>query len=121
MLAYVARRLLAAIPVMTVVAVFVFALLRLTPGDPAAIIAGSSATTQDVEGIRATLGLDRPFLVQFFLWLSHLAQGDFGESFFFKKDVTELIGDRIEPTVMLAITTMLLSIAVAVPLGVLAA
>jgi peptide/nickel transport system permease protein len=121
MLAYVARRLLAVIPVMTVVAVFVFALLRLTPGDPAAIIAGSSATTQDVEGIRATLGLDRPLLVQFFLWLSHLAQGDFGQSFYFKMDVTELIGGRIEPTVMLAITTMLLSIAVAVPLGVLAA
>jgi peptide/nickel transport system permease protein len=121
MLAYVVRRLVAVIPVMAVVAVFVFALLRLTPGDPAAIIAGSSATTQDVEGIRATLGLDRPLLVQFFLWLSHLAQGDFGQSFYFKMDVTELIGGRIEPTVMLAITTMLLSIAVAVPLGVLAA
>jgi peptide/nickel transport system permease protein len=106
---------------MAVVAVFVFALLRLTPGDPAAIIAGSSATTQDIEGIRTSLGLDKPIVTQFFVWLGHMAGGDFGESFFFKKKVAELIGGRVEPTVMLAVITMLLSIAVAVPLGVIAA
>ena len=106
---------------MAIVAVLVFALLRLTPGDPAAIIAGSSATTQDVEAIRATLGLDRPLVAQFFLWVSRIAGGDLGQSFFFKQDVTALIGSRIEPTLMLALTTMLLSVAIAVPLGVLAA
>ncbi len=121
MLAYIGKRLLATIPVMAVVAIFVFALLRLTPGDPAAIIAGASATTQDVVEIRAKLGLDRPILSQFFVWIGRMFTGDFGESFFFKKQVADLIGSRIEPTVMLATTTMILSILVAVPLGVLAA
>ncbi len=121
MLAYSLKRLLATIPVMAVVAVLVFALLRLTPGDPAAIIAGSAATTQDVEGIRAKLGLDQPLVAQFFVWIGNMARGDFGESFYFKKQVAELVGDRIEPTLMLALTTMALSIAIAVPLGVIAA
>lgn len=121
MLSYIARRLLATIPVMAVVAIFVFALLRLTPGDPAAIIAGSAATTQDVAGIRMKLGLDQPIANQFFVWVGNMATGDFGESFFFKKKVAELVADRIEPTLMLTLTTMLLSIAVAVPLGVVAA
>ena len=121
MLAYIAKRLLATIPVMAIVAVFVFALLRLTPGDPAAIIAGSAATSQDVAAIRLRLGLDQPIVAQFFVWLSHIVRGDFGESFFFKKTVASLVADRIEPTLMLSLTTMTLSILIAVPLGVLAA
>jgi peptide/nickel transport system permease protein len=120
-LAYIAKRLLATIPVMAVVAVFVFALLRLTPGDPAAIIAGNAATAQDVANIRLRLGLDEPIVTQFFVWLAHIARGDFGESFFFKKTVASLIADRIEPTVMLSLTTIALSVIVAVPLGVVAA
>jgi len=121
MLAYIVKRLLATIPVMVVVAIFVFALLRLTPGDPAAIIAGASATTQEVAGIRQKLGLDQPVVAQFFVWVGHMATGDFGESFYFKKQVAELVADRIEPTLMLTLTTMVLSILLAVPLGVLAA
>jgi peptide/nickel transport system permease protein len=121
MLAYIGKRLLATIPVMAIVAVFVFAMLRLTPGDPAAIIAGASATTQDVADIRAKLGLDQPIVTQFAAWIGRMATGDFGESFFFKKQVAELVADRIEPTLMLSLATMLLSIAIAVPLGVLAA
>ena len=121
MLAYIGRRLLATLPVMAVVAVFVFAMLRLTPGDPAAILAGASATTQDVADIRAKLGLDQPIVAQFLAWIGRMATGDFGESFFFKKQVAELVADRIEPTLMLTLTTMTLSILVAVPLGVLAA
>ena len=121
MLAYIGKRLLATIPVMAVVAVFVFALLRLTPGDPAAILSGASATSQDVADIRAKLGLDAPLVTQFFAWIGRMATGDFGESYFFKKPVAELVADRIEPTLMLALTTMTLSILVAVPLGVLAA
>jgi peptide/nickel transport system permease protein len=121
MLAYIAKRLLATIPVMAIVAIFVFAMLRMTPGDPASIIAGAAATTQDVDAIRARLGLDRPLLAQFFVWIGNMATGDFGESFFFKKQVAELVVDRIEPTLMLSLTTMILSIAIAVPLGVIAA
>jgi peptide/nickel transport system permease protein len=121
MLAYIARRLLATIPVMVVVAVLVFSMLRLTPGDPAAIIAGAAATSQDIVDIRARLGLDRSIFTQFFIWIGHLLTGDFGESFFFKKQVAVLIADRIGPTVALATTTIVLSVLVAVPLGVLAA
>jgi peptide/nickel transport system permease protein len=121
MLAYIARRLLATIPVMAVVAVFVFAMLRLTPGDPAAIIAGAAATSQDIVLIRQKLGLDRPIVSQFFIWVAHLLSGDFGESFFYKKQVAELIADRVGPTLALATLTMALSIVISVPLGVLAA
>jgi len=121
MIAYILRRVLATVPVMAIVAVLVFSMLRFTPGDPAAIIAGSSATTQDVIDIRQKLGLDEPVATQFFIWLRHLAVGDLGESFFFKKPVAELIGDRLEPTLALATSTMILAILIAVPLGVLAA
>jgi peptide/nickel transport system permease protein len=121
MLAYLSRRLLATIPVMAIVAVLVFAMLRLTPGDPAAIIAGAAGTAQDVADIRARLGLDRSIFAQFFVWIGNILSGDFGESFFFKKQVAELIADRIGPTLALATTTILLSVAVAVPLGVVAA
>jgi peptide/nickel transport system permease protein len=121
MLTYVLRRLLATIPVMLFVAVFVFLMLRLTPSDPAAIIAGDNANTEQVAEIRRRLGLDQPILTQFIIWLGKTLQGDFGESFFFKKQVAELIGDRLEPTLSLAFFTLLLAIAIAIPLGVLAA
>ena len=121
MLAYIGKRLLATIPVMAIVAIFVFALLRLTPGDPAAIIAGSAATSQDVAGIRLKLGLDQPIVAQFLVWLGNMLRGDFGESFYFKRSVASLVADRIEPTLMLSLTTIVLSVVVAVPLGVIAA
>ena len=121
MLPYIGGRLLATIPVMAVVAVVVFSLLRLTAGDPAAIIAGDNATSQDVAAIRARLGLDRPLAEQFAIWVGRVVRGDFGESFFFKKQVSELILDRVEPTLALSVCTLVLTIALAVPLGVLAA
>ena len=121
MLAYIGRRLLATLPVMAVVAVFVFSMLRLTPGDPAAIIAGAAATSQEIVEIREKLGLDRPIVTQFFIWLGHVLSGDFGESFFYKKQVAELIADRVGPTLALATLTMALSILISVPLGVVAA
>ncbi len=121
MLAYIGRRLLATLPVMAVVAVFVFSMLRLTPGDPASIIAGAAATSQDIVEIRQKLGLDRPIVTQFFIWLGHVLSGDFGESFFYKKQVAELIADRVGPTLALATLTMALSILISVPLGVVAA
>jgi len=121
MLPYIGRRLLATIPVMAVVAVVVFSLLRLAAGDPAAIIAGDNATSQDVAAIRARLGLDRPLVEQFAIWVGRVVRGDFGESFFFKKQVSELILDRVEPTLALSVCTLVLTIALAVPLGVLAA
>ena len=121
MWAYIIRRVLATIPVMLVVAVIVFLLLRLSPGDPAAIIAGDQATSHDIEQIRIQLGLDKPLVVQFFQWLWSLLQGDLGRSVFNNRPVLELIAQRLEPTISLAILTMLFAIAVAIPLGVIAA
>jgi peptide/nickel transport system permease protein len=121
MLGYVVRRVLATIPVMAVVAVVVFLLLRLTSGDPAAIIAGDNATSQDVEAIRTQLGLDRPIGQQFGIWIGNVLRGNFGESFFFKKTVAELITERLEPTLALSVCTIVLAVLVSIPLGILAA
>ena len=121
MLAYIIRRLLATIPVAGVVAVFVFLLLHLAPGDPAAVIAGSSAMPEDVERIRAKLGLDEPIYNQFGKWISNVLQGDLGDSIFSEMPVTKLIAQRIEPTLSLATTSILIAIFIAVPLGVIAA
>jgi len=120
-LAYAARRVLSTIPVMAVVALFVFSLLYIAPGDPAAIIAGDQATPEQVERIRAGLGLDRPFLVRFGEWTWQVAHGDLGRSIFTNLPVTTMIQQRIEPTLSLMLLTLVLSVAVAVPLGVLAA
>ena len=121
MLAYVVRRVLATIPVMGVVALFVFSLLYVAPGDPAAIIAGDQASPADVARIRAGPGLDRPFLVRFGAWLWDVLRGDLGQSIFTNLPVTHLIGQRLEPTLSLMALTLVLSVGVAVPLGVLAA
>ena len=109
------------VPVMVVVALFVFLLLRLSPGDPAAVIAGDYATAEDVQKIREKLGLSEPIFVQFVTWLGSLIKGDLGTSIFSNKPVTELIAQRLEPTLMLALTTIIFSILVAVPLGTIAA
>lgn len=121
MLLYVLKRVLATIPVMVVVAVLVFALLRLAPGDPAAVIAGDYATAEDIARIRQQLGLNDPLYVQLWRWGLQLAQGDLGTAIFSRKPVAELIGQRIEPTLLLSLTTIVFSVLVAVPLGTLAA
>ena len=121
MLAYVVRRLLGTIPVMGVVALFVFSLLHLTPGDPAVLIAGELATDADIAAIRAKLGLDEPFLFQLGTWIWSLMRGDLGISIFTDLPVTRLIGQRLEPTLMLTLTTVVVAIAVALPLGIVSA
>ena len=121
MFAYLVRRVLATIPVMGFVALFVFSLLYLTPGDPAAVIAGDQATLDDIQRIRARLGLDEPFHKRFFAWLWAILNGDLGISIFTNLPVSEMIAQRIEPTLMLALVTIILSVALAVPMGVVAA
>ena len=121
MLSYILRRLLGVIPVMAVVGVFVFSLLHLAPGDPAAIIAGDNATEANIARIRANLGLDRPLLEQFGKWTWATLQGDLGVSMFSNVPVTQLVEQRMGPTFSLAFTTMLVAVVVAVTLGVLAA
>src|SRR5258708_9876476 len=121
MLGYVARRIRATIPVMGIVALFVFSLLYIGRGAPAGVMAGDQATPADVERIRQNLGLDRPFLVRFGEWFWHILQGDMGKSIFTALPVWTMIEQRIGPTVSLMIVTLLLAVTLAVPMGVLAA
>jgi peptide/nickel transport system permease protein len=121
MFAYIVRRILATIPVMAIVALFVFSLLYIAPGDPAAVIAGDQATPADVERIRQNLGLDRPFLVRFGEWVWRILRGDLGVSIFTNLPVSTMIAQRVQPTLSLMVLTLLLAVTIAVPMGVVAA
>jgi peptide/nickel transport system permease protein len=121
MLGYIIKRLFSTLIVMAMVGVFVFLLLHLSPGDPAAIIAGDNATSEQIDGIRRKLGLDDPLPVQFLRWIGHIAQGDLGISIFSNEPVLKLVGQRLEPTVALALTTLVVAVVIAVSFGVIAA
>ncbi|HCF18947.1 MAG TPA: peptide ABC transporter, partial [Rhodospirillum rubrum] len=118
---FLLRRVLATLPVLVVVALIVFLMLRLAPGDPAAAIVGATGTAEDIARVRADLGLDDPMPVQFVRWAGQMLQGDLGESFFMKQTVVALIAQRIEPTLSLSAMTLVMTILIAVPLGVIAA
>lgn len=121
MLTFAVRRLIATIPVMAIVAIIVFSLLYLTPGDPAAVLAGEQATAEDIERLRVTLGLDEPYLVRFGQWIGGVLQGDLGTSIFSRRPVMELIVQRLEPTIALTLASLFIAVIIAIPLGVIAA
>ena len=118
---YILKRVLSTIPVVVIVVLFVFLMLRLAPGDPAAVIAGDYATAEDVERIREQLGLNDTIPVQMYRWVTQLGSGDLGTAIFSKLPVTTLIGQRLEPTLLLSLTTIVFTVLIAVPLGTLAA
>ena len=118
---FILKRILSTLPVMAFVALFVFSLLYIAPGDPAVVIAGDQASPEDVERIRQSLGLDRPFLIRFGEWLWQILHGDLGTSIFTNLPVRDMIAQRIEPTLSLMVVTLLFAVTVAVPLGVIAA
>ncbi|QCO57279.1 ABC transporter permease (plasmid) [Pseudorhodobacter turbinis] len=121
MLIYTLRRVLAIIPVMVVVALVVFSLLYFSPGDPALVMAGETATPEEIARIRTALGLDRPYLVRLAEWSFGILRGDFGQSIFFGKSVAELIVQRTMPTLWLSLLTMFFALALSLPLGIVAA
>ena len=121
MLQFLLRRMLAVLPVLFVVSLVVFLILRLAPGDPAAVIAGNSATNDDIAKIQVQLGLDRSIPVQYGIWMGNVFRGDLGFSYYLNKPVTELIAQRVEPTLSLAFGTVILALLIAVPLGTVAA
>ena len=121
MFGYILKRIASVVPVLVLVAIFVFLLLRLTPGDPAAILAGDAATPEQLERIRDSIGLNRPLPVQFVTWVSALLQGDLGVSLISGVPVVDMIGQRLGPTISIAILTIFLSVVIAIPLGVVAA
>jgi len=121
MLVYTLKRILATLPVMGIVVVFVFLLVRIAPGDPATILAGDYATPENIQKIRTGLGLDRPIHVQFAIYAGNLLRGDLGKSLHSQMPVRQLILQRLEPTVALALSTLAFAILLAIPLGILAA
>jgi peptide/nickel transport system permease protein len=121
MFAFLARRLAATIPVLVVVAVLVFLMLRLTPGDPAAVLAGDAASPEQIAQIREGLGLDKSIPEQFVIWANRMLHGDLGRSYYYKTEVTTLVAQRLEPTLSLTVVTIIVAVLIAVPLGVLAA
>ena len=121
---YILQRLFAAIPVILLVGIIVFSLLHIAPGDPAAILAGDDPnlmTAENIQQIRESMGLDRPFLVQFGDWVWGLLQGDLGTSYFSQRSVASLMAPRLQPTLSLAVMALLISLALGAPLGMLAA
>ena len=121
MFQYVVQRIIATVPVVFLVAIITFSLVHIAPGDPAAVIAGDFGNPEDIERVRKQLGLDKPILQQFWIWLSHVGRGDLGSSIFSRYDVTDLIAQRLQPTIVIALTSEILAVVIAVPLGVLAA
>ena len=121
MTAYILRRLVLLLPVILVVGVVVFALVHLTPGDPAAVILGDRATAEDIERLRDQLGLNDPLPVQFVRWFGGVLRLDFGESIFLGEPVTRALLDRVQPTVLLTLYALCVQVLIGVPAGVLAA
>lgn len=118
---YVARRLASSVPVILVVAIVGFVLFRLTPGDPAVLLAGDNATQEQIQNTRQYLGLDRPLHVQFGLYVTRMLGGDLGQSIFLGRPVTVAIRERLEPTISLAVVAEVIAVLLAVPLGLVAA
>ena len=118
---YLARRLLALIPVALVVATVAFVLMHLAPGDPASVIAGPYASADDVKRLQHQLGLDAPLPAQLVRWYARLLRGDLGDSIFLRRPVLEAIADRVEPTLLLTSLATLLAVAIGVPAGIVSA
>jgi peptide/nickel transport system permease protein len=118
MLSYIVNRLIGMVAVMFIVATVVFIIIRVTPGDPAAVMLGPDAQPSDIVELRAKLGLDQPLPVQYVGWLGQIAVGDLGQSIFLNQPVLEAIGDRAEPTLMLTLLSMLIAVAIALPVGI---
>ena len=121
MAAFFVRRILAAIPVLFMVAIIVFLVLRLSPGDPAVMIAGDNASPEQLAAIRASMGLDQPLLEQLFMWIGKVLRGDLGTSLISGLPVSDMVLDRFGPTIALSLSTIAFAILVAIPLGVFAA
>ncbi len=121
MLRLIVLRTASSVPVMFIVAVIVFLLLRLSPGDPATIMAGDAATPAEIQNLRVSMGLDQPLPLQFLAWIGGVLQGDLGQSILSRMPVSDLIADRLGPTLVLALCAIVVTVFVAVPLGALAA
>ncbi|HVQ77949.1 MAG TPA: ABC transporter permease [Candidatus Binatia bacterium] len=120
MTAYLARRILALIPVLAVVVTIVFLLIHLIPGDPVSVMLGPDATTTQIEATRQALGLDRPIWDQLLTFYGRVLRGDLGQSYFLDRPVTQALWERAEPTMVLTLSALLVAVAIGVPSGIVA-
>ncbi len=118
---YILQRLLGMAAVMFIVVTIVFVIVRVTPGDPAAVMLGPDATQEDIAALRERLGLNRPILTQYVLYFGQLLRGDLGQSIFLDQPVLVALADRAEPTVSLTVLAITIAALIAVPIGILAA
>jgi peptide/nickel transport system permease protein len=121
LLGFIARRLLASIPVVLIVGVITFSIMHAAPGDPAVLMAGDEATPEDVARIREDLGLDKPVLIQFVRWTGRLLRGDLGTSIFSKHSIASLLTPRLQPSLGYASMAIIMTGLIGLPLGVIAA
>jgi peptide/nickel transport system permease protein len=121
MLAYIVRRLGAMLVVMLIVASLVFVIVRIVPGDPAAVMLGDQATAQDIANLRSIMGLDRPLPVQFGIYLRSILVGDLGQSIFLNRPVLDAVAERAELTLLMTAMAVMLATAIGVPVGVISA
>jgi peptide/nickel transport system permease protein len=119
--AYALRRILSTIPVLIGASIVIFLLIRLVPGDPAAVLAGNEATPQDLAAIRKNLGLTRPIYIQYFVYVDHALHGNLGQSYYYKEDIMQLVVTTMPATIELAIAALIVSLIVAIPAGVISA
>jgi peptide/nickel transport system permease protein len=120
-LAYLIRRLIMLVPVLLIVGIVVFALVHITPGDPAAVMLGDRATPDQVAALRHQLGLDRPIIQQFFDWFGNVLRLNFGDSIFLDMPVSQAIADRFQPTILLTLYALIIQIVIGIPVGVISA
>jgi peptide/nickel transport system permease protein len=118
---YVVKRLLGAVPTLVIASLLVFAFIHLIPGDPASVMLGDMADTEEIERLRQELGLDQPIWTQYLIWVGRLLRGDLGVSIYFQEPVLSVIGEGAETSAFLALFTMILIIAIGIPAGILSA
>lgn len=118
---YLLKRLISVLPVLFIVSTIVFLILHFTPGDPAIVLLGDEASQEEVDDLRARLGLDRPLYQQYVNWILNALQGDLGDSYYMNETVVEAIGSHLGPTISLGILAELIAIVLAIPLGIIAA
>ena len=121
MLSYIIKRILSLIPTLFVVSVVVFLVVYMIPGGPATALLGMEATPEAIADLNAQLGFDRPFFVQYADWFMNMLHGDWGQSYFLQTTVLDAIGEYFVPTFSLAVFAQLISLVIAVPMGILAA
>jgi peptide/nickel transport system permease protein len=121
MIQYTIKRLISSIPILVIVAVMVFLLIHMIPGNPAALMLGSEATPEQIAELSAKMGLDQPLAVQFIKWAGDLLHGDFGDSLFFGIPVVEVMKNKVEPTALLVVYGMVIAMLIGIPAGVISA